>query len=77
MDVGEAITEALVSVNEPDANLEPANVADGLFAISRSIDNLAKSVERLGLNGAHTNKGAIELLCQVISESGGIDDERC
>jgi hypothetical protein len=43
-----AMTEALVSPNETDANLEPANVTDGLFAIARSID-------RLGTNGADTN----------------------
>jgi hypothetical protein len=50
-----AMTEALVSPNETDANLEPANVTDGLFAIARSID-------RLGTNGPDTNLGAVELL---------------
>ena len=29
---------ALVSVNELDANMDPANVVDGLFAIARALD---------------------------------------
>jgi hypothetical protein len=36
-----AVANALVSPDEDNANGEPANVADGLFAIARAIDRLA------------------------------------
>lgn len=41
-----------VSPNESDRNLEPANIVDGLFAISRSINRLAKAVEAVLENKA-------------------------
>lgn len=43
-DVGNAIRAALVSPNELDSNLEPANVVDGLFAIARAVGDLADAI---------------------------------
>jgi len=40
-----AIRETLISPNELDRNMEPANVVDGLFTIARTIDRLAKAIE--------------------------------
>jgi len=39
--IGDKIKECLISPNESDSNLEPANVVDGLFAIARAIAKLA------------------------------------
>lgn len=47
----EAIRDSLISPNECDQNMENANVVDGLFAIARSIERLAKAVESIGYNG--------------------------
>ena len=43
-DTGNAIRDTLMSPNESDANFEPANVVDGLFAIARAIDRLAAAI---------------------------------
>lgn len=43
-DAGNAIRATLISPNESDANLEAANVVDGLFAIARAIDRLADAI---------------------------------
>jgi hypothetical protein len=40
-----ALHETLISPDESDSNMEPANVVDGLFAIARAIDRLAKCFE--------------------------------
>lgn len=40
-----AICDTLMTPNEEDRNGEPANVVDGLFAIARSLDRLARAVE--------------------------------
>jgi hypothetical protein len=40
-----AVAAALVSPNEDDANGEPANVVDGLFAIARAIAYLADKID--------------------------------
>jgi len=45
VDAAEALREALISPNECDANLEPANVVDGLFAIARSLTAVAEAIE--------------------------------
>lgn len=45
--VASALRDRLISPNESDRNLEPANVVDGLFAIARAIAQLAAAVERL------------------------------
>jgi hypothetical protein len=43
--VQDAIERVFISPNESGANLEPANVVDGLFAISRAIRYLASSIQ--------------------------------
>lgn len=43
--IARALHETLISPNESDANLEPANVVDGLFAIARAIYRLAECFE--------------------------------
>ena len=42
-----SIREAFISPNENDRNREPANVVDGLFAISRSIRYLADTIKEI------------------------------
>src|SRR5262245_42279496 len=44
-DVAKALRETLISPNECDANLEPANVVDGLFAIARALQAVSKAIE--------------------------------
>jgi hypothetical protein len=39
--IANALRETMISPNEPDTNLEPSNVVDGLFRIARAIDHLA------------------------------------
>jgi len=46
-DLANAVRDTLMSPNEEDRNLEPANVVDGLFAIARAIARLADAVEGL------------------------------
>lgn len=47
-DLQETLANTLSSPNERDRNWEsPANVVDGLFAISRAIDRLAEAVEAI------------------------------
>ena len=41
----QALRDTLISPNEADQNFEPANVVDGLFAIARAIDRLARAIE--------------------------------
>lgn len=55
-----AIREALISPNEHDQNLEPANVVDGLFAIARALHAVARELRDLGNGDAATPMGAIE-----------------
>lgn len=43
-DPGKALRDSLISENETDSNLEPANVVDGLFAIARAIDRLSLAI---------------------------------
>ena len=43
--VAQAITAALVSPNECDSNGEAAGPTDGLYALARSVDRLARAVE--------------------------------
>ena len=42
--VSQALINTLSSPNELDSNGEEANVVDGLFAIARSVDNLADAI---------------------------------
>lgn len=43
--VADALTRTLISPNEADSNLEPANVVDGLFAIARALDRIATALD--------------------------------
>jgi hypothetical protein len=42
--VADAIDRNVTSPNEPDLNLEPANVVDALCSIARAIDHLANVI---------------------------------
>jgi hypothetical protein len=44
-DLAEALRETLISPNECDSNLEPANVVDSLFAIARALLAVSKAIE--------------------------------
>jgi hypothetical protein len=79
--LAKALLETLISPNEADSNLEPANVVDGLFAIARSLNRIADALWGLGNGNAATHMGAIEAfglhigekldgLTSVISELG-------
>jgi hypothetical protein len=52
IDTSKALLETLISPNEVDSNLEPANVVDGLFAIARAIEHLADAT-RTTAPGVH------------------------
>jgi hypothetical protein len=43
--VADALARTLISPNEADSNLEPANVVDGLFAIARALGRIATALE--------------------------------
>jgi hypothetical protein len=43
-DIAQALQAVLVSPNEMDNNMEQANVVDGLFAIARAIDHVARAL---------------------------------
>jgi hypothetical protein len=64
----DAIRTTLISPNEQDSRLAPANVVDGLFAIARSMDRVAIAIERLGVGNANTDMGAIELLSKEVKD---------
>jgi hypothetical protein len=65
-DLAETIMYCLTSPNEVDRNFETANIVDGLFAIARANEKIARAIERLGVNDAATPMGAIELLAGEI-----------
>lgn len=69
-EIAAAIENSFISPNESDSNFEAANVVDGLFAVARSINGLAKAVDRLGTNDVATNMGAIEILAKEVSGAG-------
>jgi hypothetical protein len=57
MITSQVLMECLVSPNESDSNLEPANVVDGLFAIARALRAVAEAIHDLNT----TNPVAREL----------------
>jgi hypothetical protein len=63
-----ALRATLISPNESDQNLEPANVVDGLFAIARAMNRVAESLRKLGLADAATPMGALEAHTKDMSE---------
>jgi hypothetical protein len=40
-----SIAANLMTPNETDSNLEPANMVDGLFAIARALDRVASQIK--------------------------------
>ena len=79
--LAEALSEALVSPNEQDQNVVPANVVDGLFVIAQGLQGIAVSIKYLGNADAATPLGALEalgiqlekastLIADALSESG-------
>jgi len=64
IDLAKALQATLISPNEADRNLEPANVVDGLFAIARALQNIANELRFLGngdaLEPSGTRFGALE-----------------
>jgi hypothetical protein len=58
-DLATALAEVFVSPNESDANYEPANVVDGLFAIARAIHRLADTTGQGSCEHPHVG-GALE-----------------
>ena len=64
-----AIENATFSAAEQNERGESANIVDGLFAIARGLEAVAKAVQRLGNNDAATSMGAIEALGKVMSEA--------
>jgi hypothetical protein len=64
-----AVAAGLVSASEADANGEPANVADGLFAIARALDRLAGAVARVSYGGVDGPAG-LELLSLAVHRDG-------
>lgn len=69
--VAKALMETLVSPNESDQNLEPANVVDGLFAIARGLEAVARSIRDLGNGDAATPMGAIEGFAVIVRDACG------
>jgi len=49
---------------------ERVNIVDALFAIGEAIDALARAIDRLGLNGAASPMGAIEVLSLEVKGLG-------
>jgi hypothetical protein len=47
-DTSHAIRATLISEADEDPNGEPANVVDGLFAIARALESVAKAIIRAG-----------------------------
>jgi hypothetical protein len=68
--VGEAIRATLISPNECDSNMEPANIVDGLFAIARALNRVAAAIDDAGFDKLVPRldqlAGAIER-CQPVS----------
>jgi hypothetical protein len=53
---GDILRYCLVSPNEADRNLEPANAVDGLFAIARALVRLADVIEAKGATRAQETR---------------------
>jgi hypothetical protein len=49
-----------------ETTINADDLTDGLLAIARAIEKLAGAVERLGLNGASSSMGAIEVLAMEV-----------
>jgi hypothetical protein len=47
---------------------EEGNLAEAVFALAGSVDRLASAVQRLGVNDAATQMGAVEMLGNDVKE---------
>lgn len=52
------------------SSTENVNVVDALLEIASAINALARTIDRLGTNGASTPMGAIELLALEVKNAG-------
>ena len=83
--IAAAIRATLISPNEADRNLEPANIVDGLFAIARAITSVSQSIdnateELAALADVHsrladTNEHVADAISGLGSELLGIGQE--
>lgn len=69
--VAAALHATLITPNETDSNMEPANIVDGLFAIARAIDSLAVAVTRVSHGDVHGATG-LEMLSIAVNGPGAI-----
>ena len=49
--ISKALRDTLISPNECDRNLEPANAVDALYYIGRGLFAIAKEMEKIQENG--------------------------
>lgn len=66
--VADAMRDTLISPNVLDRNMEPANIVDALDYAGTNLGHISASLDRLGVNGANTGCGAIELLAREIRD---------
>jgi len=52
--VANGLRDVFISPNECDSNLEAANVVDGLFAIARALNRVAKAIESSAAKPKHS-----------------------
>lgn len=62
----EDIKELLENLNDMEDGF--TGLVEGIWEINESLKALNSSIEKLGLNGADTRMGAIELLAKEVSE---------
>lgn len=56
----DTVLQALITTDDENADGEALNIADGMFAIARSLDSIARALRDLGNANASTPMGAIE-----------------
>jgi hypothetical protein len=64
--LADAIRATLISPNETDSNLEPANVVDGLFAIARALNRISVSLDDLVTVQNQTPNDALHAIAAAI-----------
>jgi hypothetical protein len=66
--IADALYDSLLSADAEDRTGESANVVDGMFAIARSLDLVARALRDLGNGDAATPMGAIEAMSVKLNE---------
>lgn len=69
-DGSDPISQAFTTGRHDPRGLEIHNVADGLFAIAKSLDRVAAALVALGNGNASTQMGAIEAHGLAVKETG-------